>query len=291
MSHVYSTLAYLQWDINRVLFEVGPIKIRYYGLFFTAGFICGYLLLRWIFRTEKRNLDDVESLLIYMVLGTIIGARLGHCLFYHPLEYLSDPIRLLQIWNGGLASHGAAVGITLSAWLYSRRHRDQPLLWLLDRLAIPVALAGFFIRIGNFFNSEILGRASDVPWAVVFKDGLGLSPEEKLIPRHPVMLYESLCYGCIFVLLLLVYRKYKERTPRGLLIGLFFITVFTARFVLEFFKLRQAAFAENLPLSVGQMLSIPLVIAGIVLLLYRRPAPPLEEEIALQTSREPAAKT
>ncbi|QDT25446.1 prolipoprotein diacylglyceryl transferase [Gimesia panareensis] len=283
-------IAYLQWDINRVLFEIGPIKIRYYGLFFTAGFICGYLLLRWIFRTEKRNVDDVESLLIYMVLGTIIGARLGHCLFYHPLEYLSDPIRFLQIWRGGLASHGAAVGITLSAWLYSRKHPDQPLLWLLDRLSIPVALAGFFIRIGNFFNSEILGRTTDVPWAVVFKDGLLLSKEEQLLPRHPVMLYESFCYGCIFLLLLLVYRKYKAQTPRGLLIGLFFITVFSARFVLEFFKLRQAAFAENLPLSVGQMLSIPLVIAGVALLLYRRPAPPLEEELPSETPQEPAQK-
>lgn len=283
-------IAYLQWDINRVLFEIGPIKIRYYGLFFTAGFICGYLLLRWIFRTEKRNVDDVESLLIYMVLGTIIGARLGHCLFYHPLEYLSDPIRFLQIWRGGLASHGAAVGITLSAWLYSRKHPDQPLLWLLDRLSIPVALAGFFIRIGNFFNSEILGRTTDVPWAVVFKDGLLLSKEEQLLPRHPVMLYESFCYGCIFLLLLLVYRKYKAQTPRGLLIGLFFITVFSARFVLEFFKLRQAAFAENLPLSVGQMLSIPLVIAGVALLLYRRPAPPLEEELPSETTQEPAKK-
>ena len=279
--------AYLQWDINRVLFEMGPLKIRYYGLFFTAGFICGYLLLRWMFRTEKRNVDDVESLLIYMVLGTVIGARLGHCLFYHPMEYLSNPIRFLQIWNGGLASHGAAVGITVSAWLYSRRHRDQPLLWLLDRLSIPVALAGFFIRIGNFFNSEILGRATDVPWAVVFVDGLGLRTKaEKMTPRHPVMLYESFCYGCIFLILLLLYRKYRERTPRGLLMGLFFIMVFSARFVLEFFKLRQAAFAENLPLSVGQMLSIPLVIIGIIILFNRKPAPPLEEELKLKDSTQ-----
>lgn len=279
--------AYLQWDINRVLFEMGPLKIRYYGLFFTAGFICGYLLLRWMFRTEKRNVDDVESLLIYMVLGTIIGARLGHCLFYHPMEYLSNPIRFLQIWNGGLASHGAAVGITVSAWLYSRRHRDQPLLWLLDRLSIPVALAGFFIRIGNFFNSEILGRATDVPWAVVFVDGLGLRTKaEKMTPRHPVMLYESFCYGCIFLILLLLYRKYRERTPRGLLMGLFFIMVFSARFVLEFFKLRQAAFAENLPLSVGQMLSIPLVIIGIIILFNRKSAPPLEEELKLKDSTQ-----
>lgn len=270
-------IAYLQWDINRILFEIGPIKIRYYGLFFTAGFICGYLLLRWMYRTEKKNIDDVDSLLIYMVIGTIIGARLGHCLFYHPMEYLKDPIRFLQIWNGGLASHGAAIGITLSAWLYSRKHPDQSLLWLMDRLAIPVALAGFFIRIGNFFNSEILGRASEVPWAVVFLNGLGLDTlEERMQPRHPVMLYESFSYGCIFLVLYLLYRKYREQTPRGLLIGLFFIMVFSARFVLEFFKLRQADFAQSLPLSVGQMLSIPLVIAGIVLLISRKPVPPTD---------------
>tara|TARA_R110002111_G_scaffold256979_3_gene324773 strand:+ start:129495 stop:130346 length:852 start_codon:yes stop_codon:yes gene_type:complete len=274
---VNPVIAYLQWDINRILFEIGPIKIRYYGLFFTAGFICGYLLLRWMYRTEKKNIDDVDSLLIYMVIGTIIGARLGHCLFYHPMEYLKDPIRFLQIWNGGLASHGAAIGITLSAWLYSRKHPDQSLLWLMDRLAIPVALAGFFIRIGNFFNSEILGRASEVPWAVVFLNGLGLDTlEERMQPRHPVMLYESFSYGCIFLVLYLLYRKYREQTPRGLLIGLFFIMVFSARFVLEFFKLRQADFAQSLPLSVGQMLSIPLVIAGIVLLISRKPVPPTD---------------
>lgn len=278
-----SVIAYLHWDINRVLFQLGPIKIHYYGLFFTAGFICGYLILRWIFRTEKRNVDDVESLLIYMVLGTIIGARLGHCLFYHPMMYLKDPILFLQIWNGGLASHGAAIGITLSAWLYSRRHPDQPLLWLLDRLAIPVALAGFFIRIGNFFNSEILGRVTDVPWAVVFENGQGLaSVEARMQPRHAVMLYESFCYGCIFLVLYLLYRKYRAETPRGLLIGLFFIMVFSARFVLEFFKLRQAEFAQSLPLSVGQMLSIPLVIIGILLLLYRKPAQPIDTDSTVE---------
>lgn len=278
-----SVIAYLHWDINRVLFQLGPIKIHYYGLFFTAGFICGYLILRWIYQTEKRNVDDVESLLIYMVLGTIIGARLGHCLFYNPMMYLKDPIQFLQIWNGGLASHGAAIGITLSAWLYSRRHPDQPLLWLLDRLAIPVALAGFFIRIGNFFNSEILGRVTDVPWAVVFKNGQGLvSAEARMQPRHAVMLYESFCYGCIFLVLCLLYRKYRSETPRGLLIGLFFIMVFSARFVLEFFKLRQAEFAQSLPLSMGQMLSIPLVIIGIILLLYRKPAQPIDSDSTVE---------
>lgn len=285
-----SVITYLQWDINRVLFEIGPIKIRYYGLFFTAGFICGYLLLRWIFRTENKNVDDVESLLIYMVLGTIVGARLGHCLFYHPEEYLRDPIRLLQIWKGGLASHGAAIGITVSAWLYSRKHLDQPLSWLLDRLAIPVALAGFFIRIGNFFNSEILGRATDVPWAVVFKDGLGLSTRAKMMPRHPVMLYESFCYGCIFLVLILLYRKYRAETPRGLLIGIFFIMVFSARFILEFYKLRQAEFAQSLPLSVGQMLSIPLVIAGILFLVYRKPVLPADTESITKKQKADSGK-
>lgn len=278
---MYSVFAHLQWDINRVLIEFGPIKIRYYGLFFTAGFICGYLLLRWMYRTENKNVDDVDSLLIYMVIGTIVGARLGHCLFYHPAYFFENPIRFLQIWNGGLASHGAAIGITISAWLYSRNHQDQSLLWLMDRLAIPVALAGFFIRIGNFFNSEILGRASDVPWAVIFVNGLGLeTKQDQLTPRHPVMLYESFCYGCVFLILYFLYRKYRAATPGGLLIGLFFILVFTARFVLEFFKMRQAEFAQSLPLSVGQMLSIPLVIVGILLLVYRRPVAQAEAVVS-----------
>jgi len=288
---VNSVITYLQWDLNRVLFELGPIKIHYYGLFFTAGFICGYLLLRWIFLTENKNVDDVESLLIYMVIGTIIGARLGHCLFYNPAYFFENPIRFLQIWKGGLASHGAAIGITLSAWLYSRKHTDQPLLWLLDRLAIPVALAGFFIRIGNFFNSEILGRVTDVPWAVVFVNGQGLKTRAaQMAPRHPVMLYESFCYGCIFIVLILLYRKYRAETPRGLLIGFFFIMVFSARFVLEFYKLRQAEFAQSLPLSVGQMLSIPLVIAGILLLLYRKPALAADTESIAKKSKADSGK-
>ena len=282
---MYSVIAHLQWDINRILFEFGPVKIRYYGLFFTAGFICGYLLLRWMYRTENKNVDDVDSLLIYMVIGTIVGARLGHCLFYHPAYFFENPIRFLEIWKGGLASHGAAIGITISAWLYSRKHKDQSLLWLMDRLAIPVALAGFFIRIGNFFNSEILGRASDVPWAVIFVNGLELDKEAQMTPRHPVMLYESFCYGCIFLILYLLYRKYRAATPGGLLVGLFFIMVFTARFVLEFFKLRQAEFAQGLPLSVGQMLSIPLVIAGILLLIYRRPVASTESAAAPENKK------
>jgi prolipoprotein diacylglyceryl transferase len=189
----------------------------------------------------------------------VIGARLGHCLFYEPAYYLRRPLEILMIWRGGLASHGGAVGIFLALYGYSRRRPDQPYLWLLDRMAIPTALGGSFIRLGNLFNSEILGISTDVPWAFVFAriDDL---------PRHPAQLYESLAYLLIFGVLFAVYRKRGSHTPRGLLLGLFLVLVFGARFVIECVKVRQAAFGEALPLSMGQLLSIPAILVGVVLL-------------------------
>jgi prolipoprotein diacylglyceryl transferase len=201
--------------------------------------------------------------------GTLIGARLGHCLIYEPAYYFNHPTEFIKIWHGGLASHGGALGILVALGLYCRRHRDLGYLWILDRLTVPAALGGAFIRLGNFFNSEIIGRPTDLPWGVVFTRVDGLA-------RHPVQLYESAAYAAVFLVLLTVYLK--ARKPReGLLIGLFLTAVFSARFLLEFAKERQAPYGESLVLSVGQMLSLPMVALGLALIVWsvRRPVRPV----------------
>jgi prolipoprotein diacylglyceryl transferase len=207
---------------------------------------------------------------MHVILGTIIGARLGHCLFYEPTTYLNEPWRILYVWEGGLASHGGTIGNIISVWLYSRRHRDQPYIWLADRIAYPIALAGFFIRVGNFFNSEIIGKPTDLPWGVHF----ALVDSEKIY-RHPSMLYEAFCYLTIFFVMRHIYWKYKEKTPPGLMIGTFAVLTFTTRFLLEFTKENQVAFENAMPINMGQLLSIPFIIVGFLLIHYSRNHPPV----------------
>lgn len=262
--------AFIHWDVSPVLFRLGPLSIRWYGLLFGLGFLIGFYLMRQVFRREDKPESDLDILLIYLVLGTIIGARLGHILFYHPGYYLNHPLEIIMVQRGGLASHGGLIGVLGALWLYARSRPEQPLLWLIDRLAAPVALTGCFIRIGNLFNSEILGVPTDVPWAFVFA-------RVDAMPRHPAQLYEALAYLLIFALLLALYRRYGARTPRGLLSGLFFTLIFTARFLIEFVKMQQAPFADALPLQMGQLLSLPAIALGVALLAYAwrqgRPSP------------------
>lgn len=251
-------MAYIYWDVSPVLVQFGPLAIRWYGLLFSLLFVLGYLIGRWEFRLEHKDLASLDSLLVYVVVGTIVGARLGHCLFYEPDYYLRHPVEILKIWLGGLASHGGALGVLVALYFYTRRRADQPYLWLLDRVVVPTALGGCFIRLGNLFNSEILGTPSHLPWAFVFA-------REDAIPRHPAQLYESLAYLLVFVGLWWIYRRWRERTPQGMLLGLFLVSVFTFRFLIEFVKQRQADYEQSLPLSVGQLLSIPFILAGLVL--------------------------
>jgi prolipoprotein diacylglyceryl transferase len=251
-------VSHIIWSVRPELFQYGSFALRWYSLFFAILFGVGYLIVRWQFRVEGRSETDLDSLLVHIVVGTIVGARLGHCLLYEPAYYLSHPIEILEVWKGGLASHGGAVGVLLAIFLYHRQHLDQPYWWLLDRVVVPTALAAALIRLGNLFNSEILGHPTDLPWAFVFR-------QVDLVPRHPVQLYESLSYTIIFLLLLRLYQKQKAATPRGSLLGLFLVTVFSARFLCEFFKERQADYEANLPLSVGQWLSIPFILLGVFL--------------------------
>jgi prolipoprotein diacylglyceryl transferase len=229
--------------------------LRWYGFLFALGFLLGLLVMQWVFRVENRSRNDVDRLFQYVVIGSLVGARLGHCLFYDPGYYLAHPVAILKIWEGGLASHGTGLGLFLALFLYARNTPGLTYLWILDRLSIATVLAGAFIRLGNLFNSEILGTPTDLPWAIVFA-------RVDQLPRHPVQLYESLVYGVLFLVLLTLYRRKRAKLPPGLLLGVFLTGTFGTRFILEFVKVRQAAFGHDFIFSMGQLLSIPLILLG-----------------------------
>lgn len=252
-------VSFIEWNVRPELVRFGPLALRWYGLLFAVLFAVGFLMVRWQFRVEQKDETVLDSLLLYIVVGTIVGARLGHCLLYEPVYFLRHPWEIPAVWQGGLASHGGAAGVLLALYLFTRRHPELAYLWLLDRIVVPTALAGALIRLGNLFNSEILGTPTRVPWAFVFE-------RIDSVPRHPVQLYESLVYAGIFLALWRLYSRRRAQTPPGRLLGLFLISVFTARFFLEFLKEHQAAYGHQFPLKVGQWLSLPFILAGAVLL-------------------------
>ena len=243
------------WNVRPELMTLGPFEIRWYGLFFACAFLFG--LLYTSHRSPRAGLSiNTDALLLYLMVGTLTGARLAHCLFYDPGYYFSHPLKILMVWQGGLASHGGLLGFLLALWLFTRKWK-VPFLPLLDLLAPPAAIGGALVRLGNFFNSEIVGHSSNLPWAVVFS-------RVDSLPRHPVQLYEAMAYTGVFLLLLVMdWAGVSKR--RGLLSGFFLIAVFSSRFALEFFKLRQAAWASDVPLSMGQVLSLPMILAGFLL--------------------------
>ncbi len=247
---------FIHWNVDPELLRIGGFALRWYGLLFAGGFLAGYAIMQRLFRAEGKPEKDLDALLLYLMVGTVLGARLGHTLIYDPGYYLAHPWQILAVWEGGLASHGGGAGVFLALWLYARKRPDQPYLWLLDRVAIPTALVGACIRLGNLLNSEIVGEPSTVPWAFVFE-------RVDALPRHPVQLYEALAYLAVFAALWLVYRREGRGTPRGRLTGLFLLLVFGARLVLEFFKTPQAAYEAGNAVSVGQWLSVPMVLLGV----------------------------
>lgn len=252
-------IAVFHWHPDPVLFSIGPLAVRWYGLFFATAFLVGYWIMAKMYTREGRDPSSIDTLLAYMMIGTIVGARLGHIIFYDPQYYLTHPLDIVKVWEGGLASHGGAAGILIALWLYTRRPGRPSYLWLLDHVAIPTALGGFFIRMGNFFNSEIVGTPTSGWWAVIFD-------RVDSIPRHPVQLYEAFAYLFIFFVMVLVYVRQPKVHRDGLLLGLFFTLVFSARFLLEFVKTPQAAYEAGFALTVGQLLSIPFILVGIALM-------------------------
>jgi prolipoprotein diacylglyceryl transferase len=243
------------WNADPVAVAIGPLSIHWYGLLFAAAFLVGTQIMGRMFVREGRDKNDLDSLLGFVVVGALVGARLGHCLLYDPAYYLANPLDILKIWEGGLASHGGVIGILVAVGLFARG-RDIPFWWLLDRIAVPAALGGAFIRMGNFMNSEIVGMPTIAPWAVIFA-------RVDDLPRHPVQLYEAVAYLVIFALLYTAWRADGVRGRQGLLSGLFLALVFTARFALEFFKTPQAAYEAGSFLTVGQWLSVPCILAGL----------------------------
>jgi prolipoprotein diacylglyceryltransferase len=355
---ITSILDYVVWSPNPAVFP-GFERLRWYSLFFALGFIIAQQIMIYIFKKEGQDERLVDKLTIYMVIATIVGARLGHVLFYEPERYLGNPIDILKVWEGGLASHGAAIAILIAIWLYVRKIPNQNYLWVVDRIVIVVAMVGALIRFGNLMNSEIGGKPTGTDNGFVFArnteeilstlklpiesieayqpnerreelSGNGIVPvnfdmeiskggyEEKDlrtaletdikyvltqfrssqeylaedpdtpldytltdqgnqyvatiktfgITKHPTQIYESLSYFVIFLVLLIGWIKYKEQLPDGLYLGVFLVSVFGMRFFWEFYKENQVDFEENLILNMGQTLSIPLVIGGIILIIY-----------------------
>jgi len=256
---VSSKMHHLISDMDPAVLVLGPLEIRWYGLFFALGFFLGFLIMAQFYRSEQRQLENLSELCLYLMLGTIIGARLGHVFFYQPDYFLSHPWEIPMIWRGGLASHGGFVGVLIALYLYLKRHRDMTFLELADRLAIPCVLAAALIRVGNFFNSEIIGTPSELPWAVVF------APVDD-IPRHPAMLYEAVTYFLIFFVLYFAYWKTRIMQFPGRVFGTALATCFLARFMIEFVKENQVPFESRLPLNMGQLLSIPFILAGVYLI-------------------------
>jgi phosphatidylglycerol---prolipoprotein diacylglyceryl transferase len=238
----------IHWNFDPVLLQLGPLSVRWYGLLFVGGFLAGQVLLGRIFRREGLDSRSAQDLLLYALVGAVIGARLVHCLAYEPSYYLSHPVEIFRVWEGGLASHGGVVGV-FAGLIVAARQQNPPLklLWLLDRVAIPSAFAATAIRFANFLNSEIVGTPTSGSWGVVFAT-------LDQIPRHPVQLYEASAYLGIGLLLWTLYRSGAGRRP-GLLLGTLFALAFSARVVLEFFKTPQASYDGSFALSAGRQSS------------------------------------
>jgi len=237
----------------------GFFSPRWYGLLFALSFLVGSFIGSWIFKRENKPPESLDRILIFMLLGTVIGARLGECLFYNPSYYLANPLEILKIWKGGLASHGAGIGLFISIYIYAQKTPGQSYIWILDRCSIVVALSGSFIRLGNLFNSEIIGKPTGSAWGFVFQ-------RIDNIPRHPTQLYESILYFFIFLILIIIYLKFDLNKVPGLLIGPFLILIFSTRFGIEFLKENQVEFESGLILNMGQLLSIPMILAGLFIL-------------------------
>jgi phosphatidylglycerol---prolipoprotein diacylglyceryl transferase len=270
---------YLVWNIDPEILSLGPIAVRWYGLLFALSFLLGYLILLRIYRNEKRSEENLSNLFLYIFLGTIIGARLGHVLFYQPDYYLARPWEILMIWQGGLASHGGFAGVLIAVYFYLRKYRDMSFLELADRLTIPSLLVASFIRIGNFFNSEIIGLPSKLPWAIIF-----LRVDN--IPRHPAMLYEAAAYFLAFCGVYTAYWKTRIAQFPGRILGTILTLCFLARFMIEFVKEEQVPFEEGMLLNLGQLLSIPFIMIGIFLIFMSRKTAPSQGQMATGKSAE-----
>ncbi|MFA5329086.1 MAG: prolipoprotein diacylglyceryl transferase [Prolixibacteraceae bacterium] len=253
-------LNFIHWNVNPEIFHLGPLHVRWYGLFFAIGFLFGYNHGEKMFKHEGIDLKWLESLFIYLIVATVVGARLGHVFFYGWNYYSQHPIEILYVWQGGLASHGGVLGIIIAMYIWSKRVSKRSILWVLDRVVVPSVFVAALIRLGNLMNSEIYGIATNLPWGMIF------DRNHEEVAKHPTQLYESISYLITFAVLLYMYWKTKAKDYQGLLVGVFFVMVFSARFLIEFIKEDQEAFEKGMMLNMGQWLSIPFVLLGIFLI-------------------------
>ncbi len=284
-------LDFITWTTNPDFID-SFITVRWYGLFFAIGFLMGYNIVAKMFRHEGAPESWLGILLMWVVGGTIIGSRLGHVFFYEWDKYSQDPISILYIWEGGLASHGGTIGIILAVILFSFITTKRNPIWTFDRLVIPIALVGGLIRLGNLFNHEIYGHATDLPWGFRFIENIywwqrGAEPIFSA-PSHPTQIYEALCYFALFGLLMWMYwKKHAEQRP-GLIFGVFFIGIFLPRFLIEFIKNNQVQFEEAMTLNMGQWLSIPFILAGITLITFALKRPKVHIDYPNRYANEPS---
>ncbi len=250
----------MHWNINPIAIHIGIIQIHWYGIFFALGLLGAYYVGEYIFKREKVDTKILENYFIYLIIGITIGARLFHVLFYDFDYFKKHPIEIVQVWKGGLASHGGILGALLASYIFCKRYHLN-FWWLFSRAALGGLILAPFIRIGNFFNSEIVGTPTNLPWAVVFE-------RVDQIPRHPVVLYEALGYFILFLLAFVLYHKISAKKFSQIGAGVIIVGVFLIRFFLEYFKTAQSEFAKILPLSMGQLLSIPFILAGVTIILF-----------------------
>jgi prolipoprotein diacylglyceryl transferase len=263
----------IYWNVDPVIYWItDTFPLKYYGLFFMTGILLAFQIEKRIFAKENIPIEKLDKLFIYVVIGILLGARLGHCLFYDPSYYFANPLEILLpikkigdsyqfIGFQGLASHGGTIGVLVAIGIYCKKYKMN-FLGVLDKIAIVSTLVATFIRLGNFMNSEIYGKPTNGNWGVIFQRG-------DLIPRHPTQLYEAFSYLLIFGVLMLIYKNKKEK-PNGLILGVALVLIFFARFIIEFFKENQVGFEDGMTLNMGQILSIPFIIIGLFLIFVRK---------------------
>ncbi len=262
-------IAYIHWNPDTTIFHLGPVAVRWYSTCWLIGLLLSYLTVRYLYRQMKIADEKFEPLFIYCFIGILVGARLGHCLFYEPGYFLSSGTHIIEMllpirqdmwgeWHftgyEGLASHGGTLGLLLAILLYCRNMQMKP--WtVLDAISLSVPFAASFIRLGNLMNSEIIGKPTDVPWAFIFE-------RIDMLPRHPGQLYEAIAYFSFFFIMWHLWRRRPALLGTGFFFGLDILLIFTFRFFIEYTKEVQEAFEASLPLDMGQLLSIPFIVAG-----------------------------
>lgn len=283
-----NTLLSVTWNVDPTIFTILGREIRWYGVLWVIGLIVAVYIVQRIFKDEKLPEKWFDSLFVYMMLGIILGARLGHCLFYEPKYYLSNPVEILKIWEGGLASHGGVIGIIIAVWLYSKKVTKKSMLWTFDRVMVPTGFTAAMIRLGNLMNHEIYGGPTDLPWGFRFIDNVGLwmRGAEPIYtePSHPTQIYEALAYLVVFGITMYLYWKTDAKDRNGLITGVGILIIFLFRFFVEFLKNVQVdseiTMRENTGLILGQWLSIPFIIWGVWLIwraMKRKPEPAVQK--------------